>query len=297
MYSAPRMLLSVGDHRLHIHCSGQGSPTVILDAGLGGNSLHWVYVQPRVANFTRVCSYDRAGYGWSEAGPAGRTGIRNAEELHALLRAANIDGPYVLVAHSFAGYVARIFANRHAADIAGLVLVDAAHEAQFERFEAAGIRVPIAPTRRNFYIGNAYSIPDGFPPSLQTTVQALALRSNAVASLYDELAHMRDSARQVQQTNGLPPIPVAVISRDGVQTVSSPELARKSALWMSMQQDLATRFAHGRLRRATDSGHFVQLDEPQVVVAAIREMVDMNRRQGSETEKGCIASLDSAQLC
>ena len=162
-YPVPGMLVSVGDHRLHIHCSGRGTPTVILDAGLGGNSLHWVYVQPRVASFTRVCSYDRAGYGWSEPGPAGRTGIRNAEELYTLLRAANVAGPYVLVGHSFAGYVARLFANRHAEETVGLVLVDAAHEAQFDRFEAAGFGVPIAPTRRSFYIGNAYAIPDGFP--------------------------------------------------------------------------------------------------------------------------------------
>lgn len=108
---------------------------------------------------------------------------------------------------------------------------------------------------------------------------------------------MRDSAHQVQRTNALPPIPVAVISRDSVQTAGSPELARTTALWMSMQQDLATRFAGGNLRLATDSGHFVQLDEPQVVVGAIREMVEMERKQNSETEKGCIASLDSAQRC
>src|SRR5437660_2176721 len=99
-YRAPGKLIDVGGYRLHINCTGTGSPTVILDAGLGGSSLDWSKVQPAVARFTRVCSYDRAGYGWSDTGPGPRTSQQIVRELHLLLVHAQLHGPYVLAGHS-----------------------------------------------------------------------------------------------------------------------------------------------------------------------------------------------------
>src|SRR6185437_1161890 len=109
-YPAPGKLVDVGGYKLHINCTGTGNPTVILDAGLGGTSLDWSKIQPAVTHFTRVCSYDRAGYGWSESGPGLRTSQQIVKELHLLLAHAQINGPYVLVGHSAGGLNMRLYA-------------------------------------------------------------------------------------------------------------------------------------------------------------------------------------------
>jgi len=126
-FPPPGVLVNIGGHRLHLNCSGEGSPTIVLDAALGGSSLSWSLVQPAVSRQTRTCSYDRAGFGWSDAGPMPRTAARIAHELRVLLERAGIPPPFVLVGHSFGGLVMRIFASRYRTDVAGLVLVDPAH--------------------------------------------------------------------------------------------------------------------------------------------------------------------------
>src|SRR5258705_10945572 len=123
----PGQLVDVGGHRLHLQCAGEGTPAVVFDAALGASSLSWSLVQPAVARVTRACSYDRAGFGWSDAGPMPRTAGRAADELRTLLDRAGVLPPYVLVGHSFGGLVALIFAQRFLKDTAGLVLRGPAH--------------------------------------------------------------------------------------------------------------------------------------------------------------------------
>jgi pimeloyl-ACP methyl ester carboxylesterase len=118
---------------LNLNCSGQGSPTVILDSGLGVPAVGWDFTQAEIAKFARVCSYDRAGYGWSSAGPMRRTSSEIAKELRALLTAAGEKGPYVLVAHSFGGFNVRVYTSKYPEDVAGLVFVDTSHEDQASR--------------------------------------------------------------------------------------------------------------------------------------------------------------------
>src|SRR5215213_1175214 len=124
-YPAPGQLVDIGGYRLHIQCVGTGSPTVVLDAGLGGSSLDWNLVQPELGRTTRVCAYDRAGMGWSERSPYPRTPRQIADELHTLLTNAGIAEPYVLVGHSLGGKNVRLFALAHPEQVAGMVLVDA----------------------------------------------------------------------------------------------------------------------------------------------------------------------------
>ena len=123
----PGPLIDIGGIKLHIHCTGTGAPPVILESALGGSYISWALVQPDVARLTQVCSYDRAGFGWSDEGPRPRTAGRVADELRVLLDRAGVQPPFVLVGHSFGGFVMRIFAARHPADVAGIVLVDPAH--------------------------------------------------------------------------------------------------------------------------------------------------------------------------
>src|SRR5262245_61730807 len=124
----PGHLVDIGGYRLHLWCAGDGAPIVILDTGLGGTSAGWGFVQPDVARFTRVCSYDRAGMGYSDPGPSPRTARRIESELAELLARSGISGPVVLVGASIAGFNVRVFASDHPERAAGLVLVDASHE-------------------------------------------------------------------------------------------------------------------------------------------------------------------------
>src|SRR5215212_4014872 len=123
-YPPPGEMVDVGGHRLHINCVGQGSPTVILDAGSGLLSAQWVRVQRQVSDTTRVCAYHRAGRGWSEMGPDPRDARQITGELHTLLGKAGIEGPYVLVGHSFGGMYMQTYAARYPDEVAGVVLVD-----------------------------------------------------------------------------------------------------------------------------------------------------------------------------
>jgi pimeloyl-ACP methyl ester carboxylesterase len=123
-YPPPGEMVDVGGYRLHINCVGQVSPTVLLDAGSGGFSAQWVRVQQEVSGTTRVCAYDRAGMGWSEMGPDPRDAKQITGELHTLLSKAGIEGPYVLVGHSFGGMYMQTYANRYPDEVAGVALVD-----------------------------------------------------------------------------------------------------------------------------------------------------------------------------
>ena len=135
-YPAPGQLVDVGGYRLHIHCMGQGSPTVILESGLANMSADWANVQPLVAERTRVCAYDRAGIAWSDPGPQPRDPTQIADELHTLLGRAGIAGPYVLVGHSFGGLYVRMYAARYSREVVGMVLVDASHPDMWQRLPA-----------------------------------------------------------------------------------------------------------------------------------------------------------------
>ena len=123
-YPPPGQMVDVGGYRLHINCTGKGSPTVVIDTGWGDASAAWGWVQPEVAKTTRICTYDRAGMGWSEASPLPRTAREFAKELHTLLANANEPGPFVLVGHSLAGYTMRVYAHDYPEEVAGLVLID-----------------------------------------------------------------------------------------------------------------------------------------------------------------------------
>jgi pimeloyl-ACP methyl ester carboxylesterase len=123
-YPPPGILVNVDGHKMHIYCMGEGSPMVILDHAGGGSSVDWNLIQPKLADHTRVCAYDRAGYGWSDYNPAPRTLAQQVNDLHALLAGANEKGPYIFVGHSYGARVARVFAAKYPNEIVGMVLMD-----------------------------------------------------------------------------------------------------------------------------------------------------------------------------
>ena len=270
--------MGISSHRLHLHCTGQGSPSVVFESGLGGTSLDWVRVQPAVSEFTRACSYDRAGYGWSELGPRPRHAARIAWELDRLLGNARVPPPYVLVGHSFGGLVVRLFAaRRERRAVAGLVLIDATHERQFERLATAGLRMPAAPTGRRFVIANHWSVPSALPETLKPLAQRFARARKSVRTLYGELGAMRFSARQVGAIRRTPEIPVVVLARGPRTEHGSGHDARLDRTWLELQRDLARSMTNGSFQVVADSGHHIHLERPARVVNAIRTIVDTFR--------------------
>ena len=175
----PGHLVDIGGYRLHLWCTGDGAPAVILDNGLGGSTPGWGFVRPGVARFTRVCSYDRAGMGYSDPGPSPRTARRIASELAELLARSGIGGPVVLVGASIAGFNVRVFASDYPQRAAGLVLLDASHEDQAHEVPRLARFVPLLSTigvLRLFGVSFSERV-ESLAPSVRQFARATSFRS------------------------------------------------------------------------------------------------------------------------
>jgi len=283
----PGRLVDIGSHRLHIFCLGTGAPTVVIDSGLGGNSLEWIKVQRMLAPQVRVCSYDRAGYGWSEPGPLPRTSSRIVDELFTLLKKADERGPYVLVGHSFGGYTMQLFAHRYPTETAGLVLVDSSHPEQFERFLAPPISVNLAPSGRNRVMMLSVSppVPANLPDEVKSRIQAFNLRGTTRAAMGQELLDFRLSAQQVRDASVLPDVPMVVLTRGKRVWPRTERGQRMEQLWAQLQNELASRTKHATHIVAQRSGHYVHLDQPLLVAASVQSVVDLVRRSNPSFER------------
>lgn len=267
----PGRFASLGTHRLHYHCIGSGEPTVVIDAGLGGSGLDWTSVQREVAAFTRVCTYDRAGYGWSDPGPAPRTTARTVDELRALLASAGETPPFVLVGHSFGGVTVRLMAATHPAEALGLILVESSHPDELPMSEAT------AHPGRNAINQKLLSASAGELPLHLQAARFLNTRRKALFAQMDELAHFSDSASQIRAAGMVPNIPLIVIARDG-RPGMDPDRERH---WRNLQHDLSRLAPDGRLVVARGAGHNVHLERPEVVVSAIGRMIRYLRAASS----------------
>ena len=262
----PGRLVDVGGHKLHIWCTGSGEPTVVLENGLGGSGLGWSFVQPEVAKFTRVCSYDRAGTGYSDPGPSPRTARRIGQELAQLLDRTGISGPLVLVGASIGGLFVRVFASEHGERVVGLVLVDASHEDQEMDVPRIAPFVPFLSSVGVFrLLGVSFGgTGESLPPSLQRFARATAFRASAYQATADEGTHLPESAAEVRASRRKLVIPVVVVTagRDPDPT------------WRSLQRDQVGLSERGCQVIAEHSGHAIALGQPQAVVDAIRAVVD-----------------------
>ena len=210
-YPHPGQLLDVGGHQLHIHCTGEGSPTVVLEAAATGMSAAWGLVQPEVAKATRVCSYDRSGLGWSEAGDRPFDPGRVPEELHALLRAANETPPYIMAGHSLGASFARMYAARYPADVGGLVVIDPA-----SGNAPADLRLlPLAPWLARAGVLRATGIlsndANGLPEPAAGAVSSFLNRPDHLTRASRELARWNDAVRLGEEAAVPDTIPVATV--------------------------------------------------------------------------------------
>jgi pimeloyl-ACP methyl ester carboxylesterase len=230
-------------------------------------------VQERLRGNTRVCAYDRAGYGWSEAGPSPRSTDQIAGELWTLLGAAEIEPPYVLVGHSFGGYNVEYFAKMHPRATAGLVLVDASHPRQAERLPDLPARANAPDPRRLVTFFNPTVIQRHFPESLWFPIMALMTTPKAMEAEQRELLNFTVSASQVEQAGELPQVPLIVVTRGRRVWPEGPMGDAREQSWAELQQELAQSVPGGRQIIAANSGHLIHLDEPEVVAGAVREVL------------------------
>lgn len=240
-------LVDLGGYRLRIDCTGAGSPVVVLEAGLYHSGRVWRDVQEEASTFTRVCSYDRAGVGNSDYSPLPRTAATAAGELAALLDKAGVAGPYILVGHSFGGHIVRLFAARWPEKVAGLVLVDASHEDQYQRFAQL-----MPPAEREEFLRH---------------------EGGANAEHMDVLA----SGEQVRRAGPLKAIPVFVLSSDEAMAGADKEVQGIQRVHRQLQEDLVRRIPGARRMTADRYGHFLQNQRPYLVVDAIDALVKETR--------------------
>lgn len=282
-YRPAGKLIDVGGYRLHLYCTGEGSATVVMDAGLGGGSLDWSAVQPEASKFARVCTYDRAGIGWSETGPAPRTSQQIVTELHTLLANAGVQGPFILVGHSIAGINMQLYASRYPDEVAGLVLVDSSHENQLSRTE---FRIPsfipgLTKVLSPFGVGRLINFAGGPTPNLEPEIDA---ERNAIYShtgnmyeVADEMSMISESMDQLRAAPmKLGDKPLIVLSR-GKSEDSSEDKNETEQAWRAFQTDLATRSTGGKQIIAEESGHYINFDQPELVIDAVHQVVEATR--------------------
>src|SRR5688500_13232623 len=241
--------VDIGDRALFISCTGTGSPTVMLEAGSGNSADTWAGVQPEIARFSRVCSYDRAGLGQSDPAPTGvRTVQDSVDDLHALLGAADISGPVVLVGHSLGGLIVRLYASQYPDDVAGLVLVDGMPP----DLPASGLAL-LPPVERS----ETFAIMRGLHPEDPEHL-------DIIASGVWVMAH--------------PPtlVPTVVLAAGVHGAPDAPPDPVFEDLWAELQREQA-RVLDARLVSVPEGDHFLQLDRPELVIEAIRQVVEAVR--------------------
>ncbi len=298
-YGTPHLVSLPDGRRMNLICMGSGSPTVILESGLGSHVYVWSFVQYKIAQVTRICAYERAGMGVSDEGPAPRDAKAVDADLDALLRAARLGGPYVLVGHSVGGYAVRLFADLHPKQVAGLVLIDPSIDNQKQLIATIAPR-PAPPAGANppdpcgaaaqagqlkpgtdIYKA-CVGAPEWVSPVLRAAIIAQEMRPATYRTMAAEAGAMdQDSAETVANRRTLGDMPLVVLTAG--QTANDPSLtdAQNQAwktLWMQGHDGMAALSSRGQNRVVPGSGHFIQVEKPQVVIDAVEEVVAEVRR-------------------
>ena len=305
--------IQAGRIKLNLDCTGDRSPgrtTIVLDSGLGAPALGWILIQPEVAKFARVCSYDRAGYGWSDPGPEPRTSSQIAKELKAVLDAAAERPPYVMVGHSFGGFNVRVFTSLYPGEVAGVVLVEASHEDEDHRIAELlppsvmerevnadlwneRIRRIIRPVRVRFgierlQVETGWGTPDygilkstRLPKDLRQELLYLRQQDKVTKAVAAEIHAFQESILEVRRAGALGDRPLIVLTAanpyDPDPILTREQVEKLKNLWIhDLQVQEAHLSTHGKQIIVPDSTHMIPIDQPDAVVSAIHEVWSAN---------------------
>lgn len=253
---AEHRMISIGDRRISAYCDGERglSPTVILIPAGGSTAKDWATVQPAVSGFSRVCSYDHAGHGESDKAPVAVQSVDEVvADLHAWLNASGEKAPFILVSHSISGLYARRFVTQFRGEVAGLVFVDSSHEEQAWRLHELD---PQGPGLDDLTARLGYYVKPGQRLQWRTDLPLILLGRG---------------------------MPTPRKARDGSDSstnrMTEEQFTAWDRIWRELQEDLAKRSTHGEFRVAEKSGHFIQRDQPDLVIAAIHDVI--SRTQSS----------------
>jgi pimeloyl-ACP methyl ester carboxylesterase len=278
--------------QMHLVCLGEGSPTVVFDAGAGGTVDDWRKVHAEIAKTTRACAYDRAGMGLSDEGPAPRDAAAVSRDMGAMLKAAGIKAPYVLVGHSLGSYHVRQFANTHARDVVGMVLVDPSGDFQVDRFASASphlAQITNPEAQVHTLKDCAARARKGLTP--HGSAEFRSCGGNTVArfeTLASEIESMttQSSPELAKSRRSYGDMPLIVLTRGdfakGMPAEATPEdTAAFQATWRQMHEEMRALSSLGERREIAGSGHYVQLDQPAAVIGAVNEVVATARKAAS----------------
>ena len=291
-YPALGEMVDMGGYDLHLYCTGEagGAPSVVMDSGLGGTVLDWQLVQPEVAKFARVCTYDRAGMGWSDPRDQPRTSQQIVKELHTLLgNAGVVEGPYVLVGHSFGGTNMQVYASHYPDEVAGMVLVDSALEDEkavtlTQSLQPSPVLLKIYATigltRLPYTLGGE---PPGLTsPELEDEQVAISSHRKHVFAVADETSSLQESFNENRaDPMSLGNKPLMVLSAGSVQLtgtgLSQEQVNLIDELHSDSQAALTRRSENAKQIIAEDSGHYIQVERPALVIDAVRHVVEATR--------------------
>jgi pimeloyl-ACP methyl ester carboxylesterase len=310
VYIKPQQLVDVGGgRRLNLYCRGEGSPTVVFDSGLGDSTVAWALVQPAIAKKTRACSYDRAGLAFSDAARRPNDAKSDAEDLHALLHAAHVAPPYIMVGHSAAGMAVRVFADYYRDEVVGMVIVDGSHEDQSRREEAIGPfrkaqwdaslkDTSCQDAAKNGSIAKddpVYKkcvIDEAIEPRYSQTIKDAVLKY--AATLKWQLANASEkkgvfdaSADETRATRknfgGMPIIVLTHAPHPGPKDWTQALQDRHTLVWEDMHNEVAAMSTHGINEIVPRSGHYIQYDRPEIVIDAIEQAMSIANDQSQQS--------------
>ena len=237
-------MIDIGGYSLNVNFYGKGTPTVIFESGLGDDNEVWTLVQPENSKDTRTFSYDRAGLGNSDTGDLLRTRLDQVHELHTVLNKANVNAPYIIVAHSIGGYNARLFAGTYPKEVFGIIFVDCSHENQFE---------------------------DRVKHSSLKEIEIAKSQLIGAEQTFDNLLISANQVKEIKKKDALRNIPIVVFT-SGHKGEKSSTITEET--WLNYQNDLVSLSDYSKHIIVEDSSHYIQKDKPQVVIDAIKGIVN-----------------------
>ncbi len=286
-YPPPGQLVDVGGYKLHIYCVGEGSPTVILDAAADMMSSDWAWIQPEIAKHTRVCSYDRAGMGWSDSGPQPRDAKQVTIELHTLLTKAGLSAPYALVGHSAGGLYTRMYAAEYPEEVAGMVLVDPGHPDMETRIPALQAQNASDASLVNaMRVLSYFGLPrllgvgknnaQGLPSQQAAEVNAFVSRPQHWATILDLINSTSATYDEVRTTGPLGNIPLVVISANTAWFTKGAPADDARKILNDLQSEIAelsTNSSHRIIDGATHGSLVHNQNDAQAVISAIEDVL------------------------